>query len=358
MLKGGRVAYRGAVVGVGEHFETASERCPLHSNPADFAMHRLQVMTDDDAQVYVTKVPELAPTEVRGVLSEGDLKPLVTAGFFVQLGHLISREFFNLVRDKASLGARFGVAVVLAVLLGLIFFGVGSEWGRDGDPDSISNAVSNHWGAVVFSSINAMFLAAQPMLLAFPIERAAFIREYTAGSYGTAAYLIGKTCIDVPAAFLQILLGTVIFYFLVDLQANFAYLVFSQASLAVVSASLALLVGASTTRAETAVQLVPVIYVPQILFAGFFVSLDQVPVYLRWLQWICPLKYGVALATTAEFASSVVPDNREHTVAQLVERNNINRDDWWVLAIVTLGLFLGFRILGAVLLSRRAQTFE
>lgn len=31
----------------------------------------------------------------------------------------------------------------------------------------------------------------------------------------------------------------------------------------------------------------------QMAFAGFFLNLQRVPAVLRWLQWICPLKYAL-----------------------------------------------------------------
>jgi ABC-2 type transporter len=31
----------------------------------------------------------------------------------------------------------------------------------------------------------------------------------------------------------------------------------------------------------------------QMTFAGFFVHLDSIPQVLRWLQWMCPLKYAL-----------------------------------------------------------------
>ena len=363
ILKSGRVAYSGKIESCGSHFETEDRKCPIRSNPADFAMHRLQLMSLEECEPFIAKaeaeIAERNPTYGgEGTLEAADLPTSTTAGFCVQMAYLVRREFFNLVRDRQSLGARYGMSMVLSLLIGVIFFQVGSDWGTDGDPDDITVQINNHWGALVFSCINSMFLSSQPMLLAFPIERAAFMREYTSGSYSTPAYILGKTCIDVPAAFLQMLLATCVFYFLVDMQGNFAYIVFAQVGLGVVSASSSLLMGAATTRPETAIHLVPALYVPQILFSGFFISLDEVPIWLRWLQYLCPLKYGVGLATMAEFADDAVPDNREGSVARLIHRTNLNREDWWILVVIMFALFFAFRIIGAFLLAWRARSFQ
>ena len=34
------------------------------------------------------------------------------------------------------------------------------------------------------------------------------------------------------------------------------------------------------------------VFVPQLLFAGVFIQAEQIPIWLRWLQYTCALKYG------------------------------------------------------------------
>ena len=33
---------------------------------------------------------------------------------------------------------------------------------------------------------------------------------------------------------------------------------------------------------------------PQLLFAGFFIQAEQIPIWLRWAQYLCALKYGLS----------------------------------------------------------------
>lgn len=47
-------------------------------------------------------------------------------------------------------------------------------------------------------------------------------------------------------------------------------------------------------------------------FAGFFVHLNDIPPVLRWLQWICPLKYTLeALAVNEVGAGLMIEDTLE-----------------------------------------------
>ena len=40
-------------------------------------------------------------------------------------------------------------------------------------------------------------------------------------------------------------------------------------------------------------------------FAGFFLNLDSIPPELRWLQWLCPLKYTLEALSVNEVSSGL-----------------------------------------------------
>ena len=56
-----------------------------------------------------------------------------------------------------------------------------------------------------------------------------------------------------------------------------------------------------------AMQAAPAIFVPQFLFAGFFVKLSQIPVWIRWAQYLCSLKFGINLLMINEFGGDRFP---------------------------------------------------
>jgi hypothetical protein len=43
----------------------------------------------------------------------------------------------------------------------------------------------------------------------------------------------------------------------------------------------------------------------QMTFAGFFVHLNSIPQVLRWLQWMCPLKYALEALAVNEVNSGL-----------------------------------------------------
>jgi hypothetical protein len=42
-------------------------------------------------------------------------------------------------------------------------------------------------------------------------------------------------------------------------------------------------------------ELAPLLFVPQILFGGFFIRTSLIPVWLRWAQYVCGMKYGALM---------------------------------------------------------------
>lgn len=81
----------------------------------------------------------------------------------------------------------------------------------------------------------------------------------------------------------------------------FRFALFLSACLLVsfVAQSVGLVVGAAM-NVQNGVFLAPVMSVPFLLFSGFFVSFDAIPVYLRWITYLSYIRYGfegTALAT-------------------------------------------------------------
>ncbi|KAJ9469407.1 ABC transporter G family member 7 [Diplonema papillatum] len=357
LLRQGACVYNGPSDGMLPHFAAAGLHCQPNYNPADFAMHQLQTVGNQELVMLTvqTTTAERAEPVLRDVAAAA--APL-SASLWTQVVLLIKREALQIVRDKPTLGARYGMALGLALLTGIFFFETGSKWGAAGSSDDMTAAVSNHWGAIVFLSINAMFLSAQPMLLVFPTERPVFMREYATGTYSTFPYFLSKTVMEIPATLLQTLVQFLVCYFMVDLNGNFFYLIMSTFLLGLVTSSIALCLSAATTRAETAVNIMPAIYVPQILASGFFISTEAMPAAVSWTQWICPLKYGLALSTLSELGGDYVPEDRRALTSYMLKSSDIVADDWWVYAVILIGTFFFLRICAAVILSRRAHSYS
>lgn len=202
-----------------------------------------------------------------------------------------------------------------------------------------------------------MFGTAQPALLAFPEERPVFLREYSTNHYSVISYFLSRLLMEAFITFLQVLVSTVISYFMIGFQANFFVFLLIAYGLAMTSTALAVLLGCSVEDPKLAQEMLPILFVPQMLFAGFFVSPDLIPIWLRWAQYLCSLTYAVRLILVAEFNQDCGSEEADDNCQSLLDRVSANPDDIWWYWLVLLGLFVIFRLMAVNTLRLKASKF-
>ena len=150
-------------------------------------------------------------------------------------------------------------------------------------------------------------------------------------------------------------------YFLMGLQGNFIYLVLISWGLGMVSCSVAMGLGCLVPNVKDVTELVPVAYIPQMLFAGFFIRTGQIPIFLRWAQYLCGLKYAINLALLTEFkvdspSCNTSPAARRNC-ENLLEVNDVKAEEAYIYILLLFVLFFTFRIMGAIVLYFKAKRF-
>ena len=117
----------------------------------------------------------------------------------------------------------------------------------------------------------SMFGTAQPALLAFPEERPVFLREYSTNHYSVVAYFMARFTMEATVTALQVLLQLLITYYLIGFSSSFAMLWLTIYALAMSSTALSVLLGCAVEDPKLGQEMLPLLFVPQMLFAGFFV---------------------------------------------------------------------------------------
>ena len=366
-LKEGQVLFYGQPDEVLPYFSDRGYMFASNHNPADTVMflsetesvdtlrERKVLMTPPFDESYLEEVDLTNGDSPRTSLSQEadmlrpDKRSHEAAPWVTQLYVLYLRGLRSTIRNKPALVSRFGVVVVINVATALIFIKAGSR-----DNAEVEN-INAHFGAATLVMIAAMFNSALPALLEVPLERAVFSREYVSGTYTVTAYSTAKVLLDIPLSFMQAVVQCVIVFYIIEFQGNLGFLILAVWVTALTSAALAVMMGCLVVDSRQAIELAPLLFPPQILFAGFFISTDLIPVWLRWLQWLCPLRYGVGLFLINEFApfrSSCDGDAAE-ACSSILESNNIRMYDWWVYTIALVALFVGFRVMAATALLMR-----
>ena len=144
-----------------------------------------------------------------------------------------------------------------------------------------------------------------------------------------------------------------------NMQGEWIHLVLASWGLGLSSSSIAVVLGCAVADVKQVTELAPLLFVPQLLFAGFFIRLSQIPIFLRWAQYLCSLKYAMNLILMTEFKATLPScDGRaEIFCKQVLDNNDVVVTNWWVYVLLLGTLFVGFRTLGAIVLTQKAKRF-
>jgi len=162
--------------------------------------------------------------------------------------------------------------------------------------DGTKTGVQNRRGSMFFITLTIALWATQNVVLIFPDERAVFLREANNSMYHVSAYFFAKIFAEFPSSVLTPLTHACITYYAIGYNtatpAKFPLFLFICFLIYNAAAGYALVIGASFADKHVAVTLTPVLIVPFMLFAGFFVNTNMIPWFLKEFEYLSVFKYG------------------------------------------------------------------
>jgi ABC-type multidrug transport system permease subunit len=272
------------------------------------------------------------------------VEPIERVGWKTEIQLLFTREFRHLLRAKGSFLIRMGTTIFFGLLYGIIYFSIGNA-----DRSNQINVTST-FGAISVFLVTTISGVAQSSLMDFPKDRQTFLREYSTNHYSSVPYFISHFCFEVVLTLLQTFIQVLASYYLMDLHINFSIFWFINVLLAVAMTSLGSLLGSAVDNPDVAIQLMPALVVPQMLFSGFFISTEMIPLFLRWIQYICALTYAMRLALLYEF-----DDCSDESCIDTLERNGVYELDSIWYWLILLSITICFRLASMVILRGKAN---
>eukprot|EP00188_Purpureofilum_apyrenoidigerum_P002320 Plantae.Rhodophyta-Purpureofilum_apyrenoidigerum.ctg24313.p1 GENE.Plantae.Rhodophyta-Purpureofilum_apyrenoidigerum.ctg24313~~Plantae.Rhodophyta-Purpureofilum_apyrenoidigerum.ctg24313.p1 ORF type:complete len:660 (-),score=140.77 Plantae.Rhodophyta-Purpureofilum_apyrenoidigerum.ctg24313:124-2103(-) len=310
LLSGGRIMYFGNAADAVDYFSALNYRCPSNFNPADFFIDLISLDSRSEeksvrSQKRVALLESAYTQHTASLTAKNDAlneEPLTVddsvknskynSSWVAELYYVMRRQFKAVLRAKEINIAAFSTNLIFSILLGLIWLNIGREFFDDPTAKRY-NAVL---GVIFFIAVNQAFGSTFSVIFGFPIERSVVLRERSSGTYRVSTYFIGKTLTELPRLLLVSLMFCVITYFLVGLREDaegFFVFYFTVLLISMCAESLTIAIATLAKDAQVASSIVPVFMILALLFAGFFIQAELIPGFLRWIQYLSFIKYGL-----------------------------------------------------------------
>ena len=368
LLNKGRVMYQGHVQNVQSYFGDRGHPCPPNYNPADWVMHVAlsNTITELDIAGYFPEDERnIGASFSRGKKDGKDILGITNRdhssdvesplGLRQQMKLLFKREIKHLIRNRHALKARMLMTCAISSVIGFIFFQVARL-----EFDNFIN-VQTTFGGLLMSLLANVFSTALPSLMAFPAERPVFLREYSTNHYSVFSYFGSRLFMELFVTGVQVTISSVITYFLIGYSGSYGYFWSGLYLMACASTALGVYVGCSVENPSVAVEFLPAIFMPQIIFSGFFIPPHLMPSWLAWIRYICPLTYGIKIVVAAEFGFGRCDKYEEagetNYCDRIMKNTEVNVDDLWWYYLVLLALFIVVRVFALFQLKRKADKF-
>lgn len=261
--------------------------------------------------------------------------------FHVRAGALLRREFLQKSRNPEVLVTQICGAIVLALVIGSIYWQ--------------TSAVFNQTALISFAGMMAIFLDFH-LILHFPLERLIFLRDRDNGLYSSAEYYFSSVLAGMPGDIVaSFLLGTIL-YWMVGLRPNAgAFFTFCGFVLLINACGAAMLYfsGAIAPSPSTANSMASLVLLFALVFNGFFIAYNSIPVWYRWIADINFMRFALSVMCFNQFVGQdynctpgVSPGCAYSTGSQALIALGIPLDlEVWRMAIYVLIIWFIFHIL-------------
>jgi ABC-type multidrug transport system ATPase subunit len=244
-----------------------------------------------DSDVAQSMIDEMNATIASASSANGNTNPdiLVNGGgtsqfkgynkinVFSQFLILSVRTWRNLYRNPMLMLTHYAIAIVLAVLIGFLYFNLA---------DDISG-FQNRLGLFFF--LLALFaFSTLTSLTVFAPERLLFVRERAKGYYAPIAYFTAKVIFDiVPLRIIPALIMGAIVYPMTGLLPHpeqFLYFLLFLVLFNLAAAAICLFIGIVFSNGGVANLIGSLVMLFSLLFSGFLLNHDTIPKMALWLQ--------------------------------------------------------------------------
>uniref|UniRef100_A0AAY4ANT2 ABC transporter domain-containing protein n=1 Tax=Denticeps clupeoides TaxID=299321 RepID=A0AAY4ANT2_9TELE len=308
LLVSGKLVYHGPTQNALDYFGNIGYACEAHNNPADFF---LDIINGDSTSSSIEdRLVEEYQNCSYAIETKSELERIAqgkdhntrpktrtvtyNSSFFHQLNWVLKRTFWNLVLNPQTSVAQVGVTILLALIVGALFFGVKND----------QSGIQNRFGALFFIATNQCFSTLSAAEL-FITERKLFIHEYTSGYYRISVYFISKIFSDIfTLRTIPGIIFTCVVYFMVGFKATpgaFFIFMITVTMVAYTATAMTMAISADQTVVAVANIFMTISFLFMMLFSGLLVRITSVMDWLSWLKYFSIPRYGLSALLVNEF---------------------------------------------------------
>ena len=310
LLAGGRCAYFGPTRSAREWFAANTRyEIPHDVNVAEYLIDLVSVdaSTPETMAASAQRIDDIvkamrasppAPEASSAKASSGGGRELAVTGkrvgFWGQFPLLLRRSWRQVIRDKSTNKVRLMTSLNSAMVFGSIFWKMRLT----------QTAIQDRMGLLQVSAINAAMSALMKTLTTFTKEKVIVNRERASNAYGVLPYFSSKLVAELPvSAFFPLAFGACV-YPMSGLHPTLGHFARFCGILTVESfssAAMGLAISSVAPSTDAAVAMGPAVMVLFIVFGGYYVNPDNVPVYFKWLNKCSLIKWAFQGLCVNEF---------------------------------------------------------
>ncbi|XP_077271586.1 ATP-binding cassette sub-family G member 4 [Temnothorax americanus] len=302
VLTNGNCLYQGATGKLVPYLENMKMPCPMYHNPADYIIElacgeygddkidSLIMGSQNGRSLQWFDNPE-ALRDAKSLRAAHPLKKvrndnsLHATNLVHQIKILLRRGYIMCKRDTTLTHLRIIVNIVVGVMLGCVFMRSGADGSR----------VLDNYNLLFSILIHHMMTTMMLTIVTFPMQMSILLKEHFNRWYSLKAFYTAITLIDVPISIVCCIFFSIIVYFMSAQPLEvIRFCMFLAISMLVmfIGQGTGLMIGA-IFNVVNGTFMGPTLAVPLMMFAGFGVSLRDLPSYLKWGSYLSYLRYGL-----------------------------------------------------------------
>jgi len=315
------------------HFGNLGHPCPPNYNPADYLIDLVTMNSAGFVRSLARKykdqslifhqvlqiIDEIRHEKDNNNLAIFQLKEYASP-WFHQAYVLSKRTLINNLRNPYLLRTQYALTIVLAMLIGTIYWHVGNDL----------PGVQNRAGSLFFI-ISLLSFASMSSIDIFFQERGLFVRERANGMYRSSSYFLAKTLCDViPMRVIPPIILGCISYYMIGLhpsQQPFLYFLGILVIVNVCASAMCMAISACTPSLSLGNLIAILLLLFYMLFGGFLVNKQTMPKFVQWMKWLSFLNYSFEILMINELDDLSVRIEVEGDTVQVNGRTVLDQFD-------------------------------